>query len=124
MSTPNTRGVPPEDVERLLERHVRRHVRNAVADLLAAMEPMRERTIYHGSPILREIEAAHRAATVAARAVEGWRIRTAEQPELGEEPPPECFELDETPAEARAFREAVNLVRLTQHLAGEGGSDV
>lgn len=94
MSKPNDRGIPPEDVEALIQRHVRMHVRNAVRDLRAAADPLRERTIYAGSPLLREIEEAHRAAEIAERSAERWRLRIAPQGELGQEPPPECFDLD------------------------------
>lgn len=87
MSNPNTRGVPPEDVEYLIQRHVSIHVRNATADLAAAVAPLRERTVYAGSPILREIEAAHRAAAIALRSVEGWRLRVAPQADAFEEGP-------------------------------------
>jgi len=105
MSSPNARGIPPEDVEQLVERHVRKHVRNAAADLAAAMAPLRERTIYHGSPVLKAIEEAHGAAAIAAAAVERWRLRTAPQGDaFTPEPEPTAFDLDPSPEEAESMR--------------------
>lgn len=66
-------------METLIRRHVLRHAANAARDLEAAAAPLRERSIYRGTPLLKALEDAHRSAVIAEREAERWGLRTAPQ---------------------------------------------